>query len=539
MAGLIRSQSGRTVVVNGSASTDAEGPIAAYRWAWGDEILLNAADVPLTSIVGNRWSRDAGAGGGRRMGASQSRSGRGQSKGQPLASPASYVDVQFYAAAGVPYRMWFRMRAQNDHYSNDSLFVQFDRSVSAQGQPVHRIDSASAAIIVLEEGNGAGVSGWGWNDTAYGGSALGAPVYFATSGLQTLRVQQREDGIMWDQVVLSAGEFFSQRPGATKNDTSIVPESFGASDGVTAAHTYKTAATYPLVLTVADTAGAVGWAVTTVTVGGPAASAPLAADAGGPYEGKVGQLVSLDGGASSVPSSVNAAYRWTFGDDIVLHAPLFTTAGSRWRKIADSTAAAGTALENPLAGAPKVTSPLANPSSYVEATFRAAAGIPYRVWIRMRADHDSWANDSVFVQFSGAVDGSGTPIARIGTTGAHGVVLEDGNGAGVAAWGWADAAYGGLAAPIYFNQDGVQRIRIQQREDGLRIDQVVISAASHFTSAPGSLKHDTTLVPIFGPGSIGVSVLHVYNTAGDYPVTLLLDGGTAGQVTDATTVIVR
>jgi hypothetical protein len=188
---------------------------------------------------------------------------------------------------------------------------------------------------------------------------LGAPVYFATSGLQTLRVQQREDGVIVDQIVPSAGEFFSQRPGTTKNDTSIVPASFGASDGVTAAHTYKTAAVYPLVLRVTDTAGVLGWAVTTVTVGGPPASAPLAADAGGPYEGKTRQPESLNGGGSTVPSSVNAVYRWTFGDDIVLQAPMFTTAGARWRKIADSTAAAGgSALPSPCtARSARVTTP--------------------------------------------------------------------------------------------------------------------------------------------------------------------------------------
>ncbi|CAN5422588.1 hypothetical protein BH23ACI1_BH23ACI1_11250 [soil metagenome] len=530
---------GATVVTTGSASSDAEGPIAAYQWTWGDEILINAADVPAGSIVGTRWSRVQAPGAAGGWAIHNPDKGEANKKDSPLASPGSYVNVQFYAAAGVPYRMWLRMRAQNDHYNNDSLFVQFDRSVNAQGQAIHRIGSASAAIVVLEEGNGAGVSGWGWNDSAYGGTALGAPVYFATSGLQTLRIQQREDGVMWDQIVLSSGEFFGRRPGATKLDTTIVPGSFGSSEGMTGSHTYKTAAVYPLVLTVADAQGAVGWAMTTVTVGAPVSSTALVAQAGGPYEGVVGQATRFDGSGSSVPAGVTAQYRWTFGEEIVLQAPIFTAVGSRWRKISDATAASGTALENPLANSSKLSTAAANPTSYVEATFRAAAGVPYRLWVRMRAANDAWANDSIFVQFSGTVSSSGAAVTRIGTTGAQSVILEEGHGAGLSGWGWADADYGGLAPPIYFNQDGVQTIRIQQREDGLRIDQIVISAAAHFSAAPGSLKNDNTMVPVFGAGSTGVTVQHIYRTPGTYPVTLTLDGGTAGVVTDSTAIVVR
>ena len=40
------------------------------------------------------------------------------------------------------------------------------------------------------------------------------------------------------------------------------------------------------------------------------------------------------------------------------------------------------------------------------------------LWVRMRADQNDWANDSVFIQFSGSVSASGSPVSRIGTTGA-------------------------------------------------------------------------------------------------------------------------
>jgi hypothetical protein len=89
-------------------------------------------------------------------------------------------------------------------------------------------------------------------------------VYFATSGLQTIRVQQREDGIMWDQMVLSSHTYLSKRPGATRADSVIVGSPDSTSMGSN--HSYAVAGQYPLVLTVTDNAGASASAATTVTV---------------------------------------------------------------------------------------------------------------------------------------------------------------------------------------------------------------------------------------------------------------------------------
>ena len=523
---------GSPVTADGSASTDAEGNIAAYRWTWGDEILVNAADVPATSIVGSRWTRVQASGAAR--GTALHNPDRGEAKKSgALASPPSYVDVRFYAAAGVPYHLWFRLRAEGDTYTNDSMFVQFTGSVDAQGNPVDRIGTADASTVFLEEGTAAGVAGWGWNDTHYGG--LAAPVYFAQPGVQTMRIQQREDGIMWDQVVLSARQYISTRPGLTRVDDHVVPDSFGTSTGVIATHTYPVAGTFPLVLTVLDAQGAASSAATTVAVRSTGSST-LTANAGGPYTTTAGVQVRFDGSASSVPAGSTAKYRWTFGDDVVLRADSFKTISGRWRAVSDTTAAGGAALENSDAGDAKLSSALASPANYIEATFRAAAGVPYRVWVRMKAAGDSWSNDSVFVQFSGSVTASGTAATRIGSSSALTIFLEEGNGAGVSGWGWGDASYGGLAAPVYFNADGTQTIRIQQREDGVSIDQVVISAGAYSQAAPGTAKGDRTIVPSF---SEGVVVDHVYRVSGVFPATLTIDAGSTGSAADATTVTVK
>jgi PKD repeat protein len=182
--------------------------------------------------------------------------------------------------------------------------------------------------------------------------------------------------------------------------------------------------------------------------------------------------------------------------EIVLYASTAARVGSAWTLAADATAAGGARLQNPDAGAAKRAAPLANPDSYVELTFTAEAGRPYRLWLRGRAERDSWANDSIFAQFDGAVTASGSPVFRIGTTNGTWINLEDDANAGLAGWGWQDNGYGGgvLGPAIYFATTGPQRLRIQVREDGFGIDQVVLSADQYLNTAPGALKNDTTIV---------------------------------------------
>ena len=73
--------------------------------------------------------------------------------------------------------------------------------------------------------------------------------------------------------------------------------------------------------------------------------------------------------------------------------------GSLWRTVADASAAGGRRLYNPNAGAPKVTTPAANPASFVDIPFVADPTQVYKVWIRLKADGNHFANDSVWVQF--------------------------------------------------------------------------------------------------------------------------------------------
>lgn len=184
------------------------------------------------------------------------------------------------------------------------------------------------------------------------------------------------------------------------------------------------------------------------------------------------------------------------GGEIVLYAADAAITGATWTSVADASAAAGTRVGEADAGRAKILTPLAQPASHVELRFQAEAGRAYRLWIRGRASGNSWSNDSAFVQFSGSVTSSGTPVYRIGTTGATTYVLEDCTGCGIAGWGWQDNGYGVnvLGPAIYFAVTGPQTLRIQSREDGLSIDQVVLSPSRYVSTRPGAAKNDTTIL---------------------------------------------
>jgi endonuclease/exonuclease/phosphatase family metal-dependent hydrolase len=164
----------------------------------------------------------------------------------------------------------------------------------------------------------------------------------------------------------------------------------------------------------------------------------------------------------------------------------------RWSIVADTLANGGRKWSNSDLGEPKIATALASPQNYFEVVFTAPAATPYHLWLRMRAQGNDYANDSVSVQFSDAAVG-GAAAFRIGTTESMAVVLEDGSGAGVSGWGWSDNAYGGFGAPFTFQQSGTHTIRIQQREDGASIDEILLSPAAYFRSAPGLTKQDTTM----------------------------------------------
>jgi endonuclease/exonuclease/phosphatase family metal-dependent hydrolase len=129
-----------------------------------------------------------------------------------LASPTNYFEVTFTAAAGLPYRLVMLGKADQNYWGNDSVFVQFSGSVTSSGSSHWRIGTTSATEVNLEDCNGCGLSGWKWQDNAYGTNVVAEPVYFATTGTQRMRIQTREDGLSIDQIQLIPGAASQETP---------------------------------------------------------------------------------------------------------------------------------------------------------------------------------------------------------------------------------------------------------------------------------------------------------------------------------------
>ena len=183
--------------------------------------------------------------------------------------------------------------------------------------------------------------------------------------------------------------------------------------------------------------------------------------------------------------------------EVVIHMTGTSNAHGTWGSTSDSTAASGVRMFQPDAGAAKITAAQASPANFFEKTFAADANTDYRLWIRGKAQNDFWGNDSVFAQFDDSVNGSGTAIWRIATTSGTEVNLEDCSGCGLKSWGWQDNGWGvGVLGPLVrFATSGTHTIRIQTREDGFSVDQIVLSSGKYLSAAPGSLKNDTTILP--------------------------------------------
>jgi phosphatidylserine/phosphatidylglycerophosphate/cardiolipin synthase-like enzyme len=205
-------------------------------------------------------------------------------------------------------------------------------------------------------------------------------------------------------------------------------------------------------------------------------------------------ILSKTSGSTSEPPPPPPA---TSSGEVVLRASDVSVLAGGWRRESDGTAAGGVRVRHPNVGAAKQTTPLASPTHYFELTFNAEAGKAYRIWIRGKGDSNYWANDSVFAQFDKSVNSSGSAMWRIGTTSGTDINLEECSGCGLSGWGWQDNGWGvGVLGPVvYFSSTGTQRLRIQTREDGLSIDQIVISPSQYLNQAPGAAKNDNTIVP--------------------------------------------
>src|SRR6185312_7229639 len=196
-----------------------------------DNVVIYAADIPAGNFHGSFTTfADSTAAAGITAGTPDN--GVAQTSA-PLASPTHYVDVPFTAAAGTQYTFWIRLKAAGNSKLNDSLYVQFSDAQSG-GSAIYPLNSTQGlAVNLATDSSATSLNNWGWVDGAYW-LTQPATFTFASGGAHTLRIQVREDGFQFDQIVFSPVQYFNASascpaactngPGGQTNDSTIVPK---------------------------------------------------------------------------------------------------------------------------------------------------------------------------------------------------------------------------------------------------------------------------------------------------------------------------
>jgi glucose/arabinose dehydrogenase len=186
------------------------------------DIVIYASDLPGTAWHG-AWTAQTGQAGSPN-GVKLVTPDQGTANiNAPLAAPIDYVDVTFAAGSGTAYTLWLRLKAVNNSKYNDAVWVQFS-DARVNGSPVFPLNSTSGLMVNLAtDSSASSLNGWGWQNRAYWLSQP-ATFTFAASGSHTLRIQVREDGVQFDQIVLSPTTYRTSPPGPPTNDSTIVPK---------------------------------------------------------------------------------------------------------------------------------------------------------------------------------------------------------------------------------------------------------------------------------------------------------------------------
>src|SRR4030081_896855 len=115
------------------------------------------------------------------------------------------------------------MQALNNSKYNDSVWVQFSDAF-AGGSPIYPMDTTSGLNVNLAtDASAASLNNWGWQNGAYWLEQPGT-VTLPGSGTHTMRIQGREDGVQFDQIVLSSSPYLVPAPGSVTSDSTIVPK---------------------------------------------------------------------------------------------------------------------------------------------------------------------------------------------------------------------------------------------------------------------------------------------------------------------------
>jgi hypothetical protein len=123
-----------------------------------------------------------------------------------------HVTFNVQVQQGVPYRCWIHMKvgAPKGIAKANRIYVQFSDAVDKTRLPVFTQGTGSYMTA-----QGPTQQGWTWVDCKSADpQAPESLIYFRTSGEVTVRLQAGMEGVGFDQVLLSPGQFLNQPPSA-------------------------------------------------------------------------------------------------------------------------------------------------------------------------------------------------------------------------------------------------------------------------------------------------------------------------------------
>lgn len=214
------------------------------------------------------------------------------------------------------------------------------------------------------------------------------------------------------------------------------------------------------------------------------------------WSGGSGQLVWSNPTMYSSNPDANADTQSCLGDarlgtnnsEIVIHTSNVCDFHGNFHLQGDATAADGLHAEDMPNLGLRVGGHFGNaaessPTHYFDASFKAQAGKLYHLWARIAvaADNDFGTSDSMYIQFSDALE-NGDPVNRMGTS--QGLVVSKSN----KTWEWDDIWEGteNTGEIMSFEHTGDHTFRVQRREDGAMIDQILLSSSTYFNAPPSN-----------------------------------------------------
>jgi PKD repeat protein len=288
---------GQAIQFNGSASSDPDGSISGYVWAFGDGSVgtgpmpVHAYAGPGTYTVSLTVTDNSGAS------ASASTTATVTLTNQV---PVSRPGGPYAGAAGQ--LIQFNGAGSSDPDGTIQTYQWYfgDGGTGTGPTPTHRYASAGTYRVFLNVIDNGGATG----------SANTTATVTVGNQVPTANPAGPYSGAP-DQGIQFNGS------GSSDPDGSISAYAWtfgdgGTGTGPTPTHAYTGGGLYTVTLTVTDNGGATGTASTTASV--TAGDQLPTANPGGPYSGTVGQVIQFNGTGSSDPDGSIQNYQWYFGD---------------------------------------------------------------------------------------------------------------------------------------------------------------------------------------------------------------------------------